>query len=83
MPTYDYVCKKCQHKFEEFQSITADLLTVCPKCSGELKRLIGSGLGIVFKGSGFYETDFKNKKRETPKTNCTDCPNSSTCNESK
>jgi putative FmdB family regulatory protein len=60
MPTYDYVCDGCGAKFEEFQSITASALRKCPRCGArKLKRLIGTGAGIIFKGSGFYETDYR------------------------
>jgi putative FmdB family regulatory protein len=60
MPTYEYRCKKCKHEFEEFQSMTAAPLTVCPKCkTPNLVRIIGSGAGMIFKGSGFYQTDYK------------------------
>ena len=59
MPTYDYECSKCGYTFEAFQKISDDPLTVCPKCGGPVKRLIGGGLGIIFKGSGFYTTDYK------------------------
>lgn len=60
MPTYDYVCDACGHEFEEFQSISAKTLRKCPKCSKpKLKRLIGIGAGVIFKGSGFYETDYR------------------------
>lgn len=60
MPTYDYKCKECSHEFEAFQSMSADVLTECPECKEEsLQRLIGTGAGLVFKGSGFYETDYK------------------------
>lgn len=59
MPTYDYVCDACQHAFEEWQSFTDPELTTCPKCKKKkLRRLIGNGAAIVFKGSGFYETDY-------------------------
>ena len=61
MPTYDYECTACSHQFEHIQSITAKLLKKCPECGGKVKRLIGSGAGIIFKGSGFYETDYKRK----------------------
>lgn len=61
MPTYDYVCLSCKHEFEEFQSMTAKLLETCPKCGKEVRRKIGGGAGLVFKGSGFYITDYKNK----------------------
>ena len=60
MPTYDYRCEKCGHTFDAFQRMSADVLTECPECKEHaLKRLIGSGAGIIFKGSGFYETDYK------------------------
>ncbi len=60
MPTYDYRCNHCRHTFETFQSITDDCLTKCPKCGkSALQRLIGAGAGIIFKGSGFYITDYK------------------------
>jgi putative FmdB family regulatory protein len=61
MPTYDYQCSKCGHRFEEFQSMKADPLKTCPQCSTDsLRRLIGSGAGLIFKGNGFYITDYKN-----------------------
>ena len=66
MPTYDYLCQDCDHQFEQFQSITAKPLQKCPKCGKmELKRLIGSGAGIIFKGSGFYETDYRSENYKT------------------
>jgi putative FmdB family regulatory protein len=60
MPTYDYVCEDCDHQFELFQSIKAKPIRKCPNC-GKLTvhRLIGAGAGIIFKGSGFYETDYR------------------------
>ena len=74
MPTYDYLCQSCGHGFEQFQSITAKRLRKCPKCKKlKLNRLIGTGAGIIFKGSGFYETDYrsesykKGKEAEKPK----------------
>ncbi len=60
MPTYDYACQACGHNFEEFQSISADPLSKCPECGKRsLKRLIGTGGGVIFKGSGFYQTDYR------------------------
>jgi putative FmdB family regulatory protein len=60
MPTYDYVCEACGHKFEELQSMKDDPLRKCPKCKKlKLRRLIGSGIGVIFKGSGFYQTDYR------------------------
>jgi len=60
MPTYDYACDACNHKWEEFQSITAAPTKKCPQCGkAKAKRLIGTGGGIIFKGSGFYQTDYR------------------------
>lgn len=63
MPTYEYECKKCGLLFEEYQSITAPPLTTCKKegCGGEVRRLISSGGGFIFKGSGFYQTDYRSE----------------------
>ena len=63
MPTYEYECQKCGHAFEEFQSIKAEPLENCPKngCRGPVKRLISSGGGLLFKGSGFYITDYRSE----------------------
>ena len=66
MPTYEYVCSKCGHEFEQFQSMNDQPLKRCPKCKKlGLKRLIGRGGGIIFKGTGFYQTDYK--KTSAPK----------------
>lgn len=60
MPTYEYECRDCHHQFELFQSITAKPITRCPKCKkNKIRRLIGRGAGIIFKGSGFYQTDYR------------------------
>lgn len=59
MPTYEYECLDGGHHFEEFQSITEPPLTECPECGGRARRLIGAGAGILFKGSGFYQTDYR------------------------
>lgn len=62
MPTYDYVCDACDHQFELFQSITAEPEKKCPECGKrKLRRLIGAGAGFVFKGSGFYQTDYRSE----------------------
>jgi putative FmdB family regulatory protein len=59
MPTYEYECKSCNHKFEVFQNMSEAPLKTCPKCGKGVRRLIGGGAGIIFKGSGFYVTDNK------------------------
>ncbi|MCZ6703019.1 MAG: zinc ribbon domain-containing protein [Ignavibacteria bacterium] len=69
MPTYDYKCLSCGHQFEVFQSMTAELVSNCTKCNGKVKRLIGAGSGPIFKGSGFYQTDYKNSSTGTPNNN--------------
>ena len=70
MPTYEYICSKCEHRFEIVQPITAKPLTICPKAfcprkpwgKGKVKRAIGTGGGLLFKGSGFYTTDYRSEK---------------------
>ena len=62
MPTYEYACAKCGHEFEQFQSMRDEPLKKCPKCGkAAVKRLLGAGAGLIFKGSGFYITDYKKK----------------------
>jgi putative FmdB family regulatory protein len=75
MPTYDYSCDACQHHFEFFESITAKPQKKCPKCKkNKLRRLFGAGAGLLFKGSGFYQTDYRSDsykkaaESEKPKT---------------
>lgn len=68
MPTYDYRCKACGHEFEEFQMMSEGALRKCPECSKlKLERLIGGGAGFVFKGSGYYVTDYRSKSYEEAK----------------
>ena len=68
MPTYEYECQKCKQHHEASQSITSKPLTKCAKCGGRLKRLLGTGSGFLFKGSGFYITDYRSKSyREAKK----------------
>ncbi len=89
MPTYDYQCDACEHAFEKFQPITAKVIRKCPEC-GKLKvrRLIGAGAGIIFKGSGFYQTDYRSSsykeaaKKDRP-TPCDSCKASDDCKQSK
>lgn len=83
MPTYEYECKACGHRFEESQPMTAAPLKKCPKCKkNKVSRLISSGSGIIFKGSGFYATDYR--KGSAPscpsagsKSGCSSCPKGS------
>jgi len=88
MPTYDYKCQECGHAFELFQKMSDPVLKKCPECKGKVKRLIGAGSGLIFKGSGFYATDYKKKKtssdtkKETPKS-CGGCEQSSCPNSKK
>jgi putative FmdB family regulatory protein len=71
MPTYEYECEKCGHRFELFQSMSDAPRKRCPKCRGKVRRLIGTGAGMIFKGSGFYVTDYRSdaykqdKKKES------------------
>lgn len=81
MPTYDYACDKCGYEFEYFQSMKDSHLTDCPECKeNSLRRLLGSGAGIIFKGTGFYETDYKKK---TPSSSEKSETSSSSKSESK
>jgi len=66
MPTYEYECKDCGHRFEKFQNMSDKPLTDCPECGGAVKRLIGAGGGIIFKGSGFYATDYQREGVSLP-----------------
>ncbi|HOU22346.1 MAG: zinc ribbon domain-containing protein [Kiritimatiellae bacterium] len=65
MPTYDYECRQCGHRFERFQPMTAEPVKACPKCKGRVARLLSGGSGIIFKGSGFYHTDYKKNSAPT------------------
>jgi len=89
MPTYEYECKKCNNVFDQFQKITDEPLKTCPVCNEEVKRLISSGAGIIFKGSGFHQTDYRSesykKKAQEDSPNkktsdtCKTCPQGNTC----
>lgn len=78
MPTYEYQCGACGHKFEKFHSITAEPIKVCPACKKKkVKRLIGTGAGIIFKGSGFYATDYRSENyRNAAKSDSAATPSS-------
>jgi len=65
MPTYQYHCPSCGNDFEEFQSITEHPLDACPKCGKKPHRVISGGGGLLFKGSGFYQTDYRSKQYQT------------------
>ncbi|MEY3020807.1 MAG: hypothetical protein RIS86_3 [Planctomycetota bacterium] len=85
MPTYEYVCRACGHEFEEFQSIKADPIAVCPKCrKRKVERKIGIGGAVIFKGGGFYETDYrsdnyeKGAKAEQDAAKAADAPSAAT-----
>ena len=92
MPTYEYECARCKKVFEQFQKITDPPLKKCPHCGSTVKRLISAGGGIIFKGSGFYETDYRSdayKKKaqaDSPGNDaskgseaCKTCPQGGTC----
>ncbi|UCG35424.1 MAG: zinc ribbon domain-containing protein [Candidatus Omnitrophota bacterium] len=76
MPTYEYECNKCGETFEVFQGINEAPLKKCTKCNGKVKRLIGAGAGLIFKGSGFYITDYNRKGKCEKSRSCdnTQCP---------
>ena len=76
MPTYEYECNKCKKTFDVFQSIKAKPLKKCPTCSSPVERLIGAGGGFLFKGSGFYTTDYRSKsyKEKAQKEKPLTCP---------
>ena len=83
MPTYEYECDKCKKHFDLFHSMTETKIQKCPKCGGKTHRLIGGGSGVIFKGTGFYDTDYKKKSGSdsSPKpscpSSCKDCPSNS------
>ena len=71
MPTYDYLCRECGEKFEHFQSMSSSPLKTRPDCkvkNCDVERMISGGTGLIFKGSGFYLTDYKNKKSDSKKS---------------
>lgn len=78
MPTYEYECRSCHHRFEKLQSITAKPTAPCPRCRKGARRLISTGTGLLFKGSGFYATDYRSsgykKKAESESKGCSPAP---------
>lgn len=85
MPTYDYVCKNCNYRFEEFQQMSAAPLKICPNCKNEtVKRLISGGNGFLFKGSGFYITDYRSSNyKKDQKADKENVKSNSTANSKK
>ncbi len=82
MPTYEYECLECGANFEAFQKMSDDVIKECPQCQGSLRRLISSGAGVIFKGSGFYATDYKNKDKLPKETKSTTEDACSGCDQS-
>ena len=76
MPTYQYACTECGHAFEQFQSFSEDALTVCPSCSGKLRKLYNA-VGVVFKGSGFYRTDSRSSSSTASTSSTSSTPSTS------
>ena len=84
MPTYQYECSECNYAFEIMQSMLDKKLRKCPKCNkAKLHRLIGTGGGLIFKGSGFYETDYKKKVVEKKVPEKKECPSGESCSAAK
>ena len=88
MPTYDYQCLECGKNFDVFQKMSDELLKECPDCKGKVNRLIGSGSGLIFKGSGFYATDYKRSPAKAKEAPCEaakegSCPNHMSCPKAK
>ena len=84
MPTYEYECRACGHRFEKYQSITEKAIKKCPQCGkAKAERLISGGAGVLFKGSGFYQTDYSSKgykdsaKKDIPKKETSAAPSCS------
>jgi putative FmdB family regulatory protein len=77
VPTYQYACTECGHAFEQFQSFTDDALTVCPECTGRLRKVFNA-VGVVFKGSGFYRTDSRSSNAGATSSTSSSTTNSTT-----
>ncbi len=83
MPTYDYLCDACGYQFEKFQSMSESPVRVCPECSKrKVRRLIGVGSGILFKGSGFYQTDYRSKSYQDASKKDKGAPAAGSCGKS-
>jgi putative FmdB family regulatory protein len=83
MPTYEYACDKCGHRYEKMQPMAQEPDKDCPECGAGVRRLIGTGAAVIFKGSGFYQTDYKGSKKPADKPDCPSCPSCTTCPASK
>ncbi len=84
MPTYEYECAGCGHRFEEFQQISDAPLKTCPKCrKRKLNRLIGAGAAVIFKGSGFYQTDYRSKQYSADKSKAESSATPAACDSKK
>jgi putative FmdB family regulatory protein len=84
MPTYEYECDGCGHRFEEFQQINDAPLKSCPKCrKRKLRRLIGAGSAVIFKGTGFYQTDYRSKQYQADKSKSEASPTPAPCDAKK
>jgi putative FmdB family regulatory protein len=89
MPTYEYECDKCKRHFDLFHSMTDTRIQKCPKCGGKTHRLISGGTGVIFKGTGFYDTDYRKKSGSdsSPKpscpSDCKHCPSNPSTKKSK
>lgn len=84
MPTYEYECKKCGYRFDRFQKMSDKPVSRCPECKGKVSRIIGLGGGVIFKGAGFYTTEYrsdeyKKKEREEKQSVTTGASSSSSC----
>ena len=83
MPTYDYKCFDCDNEFEHFQSMSDIPIKICPKCNGKVRRLISGGTGLIFKGAGFYKTDYNKKEKKSNSKNKKDLKSSTTKKKTK
>ncbi len=81
MPTYDYECQNCDKVFEVFQKMSDPVLSACPTCGGSVRRLLGSGAGLIFKGDGFYQTDYRSGgySADRAKDASAGCPSGGDC----
>ncbi len=79
MPTYDYACDSCGHRFEAVQKMSDEALTSCPECGKAIRRVLSGGIAISFKGSGFYVNDAKPQSGTTAEKKCAAAPSCASC----